>query len=283
MSDIQGPGKTRVLTLHSQADPVAVMDGDGWARSTAANMLWRLFCQDIQQTGNKRAAFRMEAMCPVPTSPASLAVEIMPGFAVVNNGADLAGGYLALYAADSIVLAMPSADPGTAKYYAVYLQLGFDSTSPATLEFRDPVTGNLYQGTANQYAMDAATVAYELLGNSDPGVTRLDAYTLLDAGQIPLAIVRIQAAASTIVAADVQDVRELFEPKMVADAYALDARVIAQLGDIIPSMGFCHPPQSQTAGGATAIPNNTIFWDQDASLLKYKTPAGATLALNTTP
>jgi hypothetical protein len=275
--DISTPGAGINFAPNSRTDAVEVAESAGLARKSAIRAMIDLLFQDTSTTGIKRAAFRYFSFCPIPTTPsASMAVKLLNGSAIVNSLDDMQGDWLVVRCPGENSPVFAAAHPTLDRYDILVLKPYFLLADPIAREFRDPATGNIYTADSAKYAIDHYDL--EIIegtpGDPDPGVTRLDAYTIVAAGKVPVAVVRVQAAATEIALADIQDVRELAVLKQIPDDYDVPADAIAQLGGIIPALGVCHPHRATDATGVTNIPINTIFLDESVtpSILKYRKP-----------
>ncbi len=281
MADVQGPGKNRAFWLNQKLGTVDLGEAIAWGMNTAVKAVFALFGQDWDQTAVRRGAFRPFAFMPIAASPAAMAVTLLPGYGLVNNGDDLDGAWISLRLAAEHDVAIAAAHPTLDRYDVVYLETTFVLTTPTATEFRDPVTHNLSPASKEKWALHAGNfgVLAGTPGAGDPGVTRLDAYTLLGTGRVPLAVVRVAAGATSIPLANIQDVRELFEIKRVRDDYSDNADAITQLGDMYPAMGLAGVAQATSATGVANMPVLTHFYDQTDGGFKIKKPNGDVVVL----
>ncbi len=90
-------------------------------------------------------------------------------------------------------------------------------------------------------------------------MNRLNAYTILPAGYVPIAVVRIQAAATEIMGADIQDVRELAYVLQVPDSYGLPAGMASALGGVLPALGIGAPLRVMDLDGVANVPRGFLF------------------------
>lgn len=271
-----GPGKCINFYEGARATHLDVAEAIGLSRNTAIHALVGLLCQDYAATGVKRAAFRPGAFCPIATDPASLNVRLTPGFCLINNGAELNLDWFTLRSESAQDVLIPVAHGSLTRYDIIYLQPKFTPTGSTAVTFRDPITGNLSTNSVDRYALDDYDLAVQTgdPGAANPSVNRTTAHTLLPAGRIPIAVVTVGPGATAITLDKIQDVRELFQIKQVADDYSEAAAVITQLGDLWPALGLGMAARVTSETGRNNIPVLSIFYDDTDGKFKAKKPNG---------
>jgi hypothetical protein len=227
--------------------------------------------------GVKRAGFRRADLMALATAgAATMQVELAAGTAVMNGGSVDSGILYLVYAASRAKSVTHAAAHATLdRYDIIYATPTQIESSPVSREAIDD-DGNVSAANYNRLRIDDFDLAIEPgtagAGYPTTGGDALDntnAWEYLDEGKIPIAVVKVAAAATTIPQANITDIREIFQYR----AYPVN-ETDGGIDDLIPIQPPNHIGQLYRLNDITAksaVPQTTIYLDCTGAnpILKY--------------
>lgn len=267
-------GRDYHFTPNSLADEAEVSTAQRMAKNSAIQSVMTMLMGDPNWLGAKRGAFRMGELCAIPTDPESMDLEFTTGSALLNDGSDHQGNWYLIYGTGKTVTIEASSHPTLDRYDIVCFAPKRVATGAVA---REVVDGQGNVSTVNDHPewyddFDIVVVKGEN-GAAAPDVSRLDAYTLVAPGLVPVSIVRVQGGATEISLADLQDVREVLTIRTFPVNQSTDANVITLLGGILAPQSPGTPAIVVDAGAEANIPTDMFFVDKQGGspgVLKYK-------------
>jgi hypothetical protein len=219
------------FTLALETD---VEDAIRACRHHAIQALLVLLTGDVFWIGHKRAAFRLNELCAIPSDPESLTLRLTQGSAILNDGVDHAGRWFHVYA-NGRTVTLDAAHPTLDRYDIVCLAPVRRSSGTVNREAVD-ILGNVSITTdhAEYYDDFDITVRKGDPGAAAPDIYRLTAHTAVPPGLIPISLVHVPAGATAIALEHLEDLREIFQVRNMAVDQTLDANVRHLLFNIVP-------------------------------------------------
>ena len=268
-------GQKLHFTPYSIASEAEVETAIQKARNTAMRAMLVMLLGDPKWLGSKRGCFRPAEFCAVETDPVSMQIDLTAGSALVQNGIDYAGDWFFIFTDDAEVsVTIDESHPTLDRYDIIYLVPAIAESGTVIRSVVD-ANGNVANVTDHEYELDTFSLGVEkgTAGAADPGYTRLDAYSALAAGRIPIATVHVAAGVTTITQDDLTDLRELFIPRQLPIDLVVSGQVKQAMNYIMPANISGQPIVLYTGGSTNWIDRDTLFIDKTAGspgTLKYK-------------
>ncbi|HLP67137.1 MAG TPA: hypothetical protein VK181_06410 [Rhizobium sp.] len=229
-------GKSYNLSRNSRLKRDEVLEAIRIARNSSIQMMMVMLFGDPTWIGTKRACFRPGDMAAVPTAPQSMSLKIRPGSAALNDGVEHDGNWYLVFTDGTRQVTFDPAHATLDRYDILCAIPKRVATGSLNREFVDQ-SGNVETRSDVLSYLDDFDLYIEKgePGAAAPEINRLNAYTAVEAGKIPISLVKIRAAATSILITDLVDLRELCSIRMYPIAQALPADVVTLLGALPPN------------------------------------------------